>query len=90
MDNWKQFWGADMIRFRLKELIADKAFKENRRITLNEISEITGVSRNTLSRISNEVGYSTSTDVLGALCEYFDCEVGDVAERVKEMPSEKN
>lgn len=79
-----------MIRFRLKELIADKAFKENRRVTLNEVSEITGVSRNTLSRISNEVGYSTSTDVLGALCEYFDCEVGEVAERVREKPAEKD
>jgi DNA-binding Xre family transcriptional regulator len=36
-----------------------------------------------LSRISNKVGYSTSTNVLGLLCEYFDCEVGDIAERVK-------
>lgn len=74
-----------MIRFRLKELVADKAFKENRRITLDEISEATGVHRTTLSRIANKVGYSTSTDVLGALCEYFDCEIGDIAERVKQQ-----
>lgn len=73
-----------MIRFRLKELMADKAFKENRRVTLEDISVATGVHRATLSRIANKNGYSTSTDVLDALCEYFDCEVGDIAERVKE------
>lgn len=73
-----------MIRFRLKELMADKAFKENRRVTLEDVSVATGVHRATLSRIANKNGYSTSTDVLDALCEYFDCEVGDIAERVKE------
>lgn len=73
-----------MIRFRLKELIADKSFRENRRVTIEEVSKQTGVHRTTLSKIANIVGYSTTTDVLGALCEYFDCEVGDIAERVKE------
>ena len=73
-----------MIRFRLKELMADKAFKEERRVTLEDVSSETGIHRTTLSRIVNKVGYSTSTDVLDALCEYFDCEVGDIAERVKQ------
>lgn len=79
-----------MIRFRLKELMADKAFKENRRITMDEISAATDIHRTTLSRIANKQGYSTSTDVLGALCEYFDCEVGDIAERVREKPEDKD
>jgi len=73
-----------MIRFRLKELVADKAFKENRRVTLDEVAEATGVHRTTLSRIANKVGYSTSTDVLSALCDYFQCEVGEIAEKVWE------
>ena len=47
-----------MIRFRLKELMADKAFKENRRITMDEISAATDVHRTTLSRIANKQGYS--------------------------------
>jgi putative transcriptional regulator len=72
-----------MIRFRLQELIANKGYEEKRNVTLDEISEATGIHRVTLSRISNKVGYSTSTNVLGLLCEYFDCEVGDIAERVK-------
>jgi len=73
-----------MIRFRLQELIANKGYEEKRNITLDEISAATGIHRVTLSRISNKVGYSTSTNVLGSLCEYFDCEIGDIAERVKE------
>ncbi len=39
-----------MFRFRLKELIADKAFRENRRITIEEVSKQTGVHRTTLSK----------------------------------------
>lgn len=74
-----------MIRFRLKELIADKSFKEGRRITIEEVANATGVHRTTLSKIANKVGYSTTTDVLDALCEFFDCEVGDLAERVRNL-----
>lgn len=73
-----------MIRFRLKELIADKSFRESRRVTLDEVAEATGVHRTTLSRIANKVGYSTSTDVLDALCDFFQCEVGEIAEKVWE------
>ena len=73
-----------MIRFRLKELMADKAFKEQQRVTLEDVSQATGIHRVTLSRIANKIGYSTSTDVLDALCDYFDCEVGDIAERVRQ------
>ena len=34
-----------MIRFKLKERIADKEFREDRRITLLEVAEATGSSR---------------------------------------------
>ena len=39
-----------MIRFYLKEQIADKEFQEKRRVTLEEVSLESGVSKNTLSR----------------------------------------
>ena len=39
--------------------MADKAFKENRRITFEEISAETGVHRATLSKIANTIGYTT-------------------------------
>ncbi|WP_018936623.1 MULTISPECIES: helix-turn-helix transcriptional regulator [unclassified Thioalkalivibrio] len=71
-----------MIRFRLKERIADKAFQEGRRITLEEISKATGVNRTSLSKMANQRGYNATTDSLDALCAYFDCQVGDLAEYV--------
>lgn len=72
-----------MIRFRLKELIADKEFKENRRITFDEIAKATGVHRTTLSKIANQKGYNTTTEVLDKLCAYFDVQVDAVAEYVE-------
>lgn len=45
-----------MIRFRLKELIAEKEFQEGRNITLEEVAREAGVHRTTLSRISNIKG----------------------------------
>lgn len=44
-----------MIRFKLKELLAEKAFKDKRRITLSEVSNATGIHRTTLSKIANQI-----------------------------------
>lgn len=68
-----------MIRFRLKELIAEKEFQEGRRVTIEEVSRETGIHRTTLSRISNNKGYVTSTDVLDKLCAFFGVTTSDVA-----------
>lgn len=72
-----------MIRFRLKELVADKEFKEARRITLEEIAQVTGVHRTTLSRLANQKGYNTTTLVIDKLCDYFEVDVGDLAQHIK-------
>lgn len=71
-----------MIRYRLRELMADKAFREDRRITFEEVSVATGVNRTTLSKMANQRGYNTTTDNLDQLCRYFGCALGDLAEYV--------
>lgn len=71
-----------MIRYKLKELIAQKSFEEDRRVTLDEVAEATGISRNTLSRIANTRGYSTTTDAIDRLCGFFNCEISELMERV--------
>jgi len=71
-----------MIRFRLKELLAEKGFQENRRVTLDEVSQATGIHRTTLSKIANQRGYNTGTENVDRLCEYFGCQVEDVIEHV--------
>jgi putative transcriptional regulator len=71
-----------VIRFRLKELIADRAFKEDRVITMAEVADGAGVHRATLSKIANERGYSTSTEIIDRLCTYFGVGVADLMEHV--------
>jgi putative transcriptional regulator len=71
-----------MIRFRLKELMADKGFRERRVVTVTEVAQDTGINRMTLSKIANHAGYSTVTDTLDKLCNYFECELGQLAEHI--------
>ena len=77
-----------MIRFRLKELIAEKGFQENRRVTLDEVSRETGIHRTTLSKIANQRGYNTTTEILDELCMYFDVELQKVAQFVEDPEGE--
>lgn len=71
-----------MIRYRFKELLADKEFRERRQITLGEIADATGIHRTTLSKIANMPGYNTVTDNIDKLCGYFGCDIGDLMQRV--------
>lgn len=75
---------SDVIRFLLKERIAEKEFLEKRRITLEEVAKSIGISRNTLSRITSTYGYSTTTDVVDKLCGYFACPVSGIIEHVQD------
>ena len=75
-------WGV--LRFKLKEMLAEKSFQEGRRITMVEVAEKTGISRITLSKMANQKGYSTVTDNLDKLCAYFGCALGEIAEYIPE------
>ena len=74
--------GARVIRYFLKERIADREFKEKRKITLEEIERATGVSRPTLTRIANTYGYSTTVHNLDRLCQYFGCRIEELVEHI--------
>jgi putative transcriptional regulator len=68
-------------------MISEKQFRENRRITMAEITEATGINRVTLSKLINQRGYSTVTDNLDKLCKFFDCKLEDIAEFVADNES---
>ncbi len=72
-----------MLRFYLRELLSDLSFKRGQKVTLKEVSEVTGIGRTTLSKIQSKVGYTTTSEVLDQLCEFFDCEIEDLVKRVK-------
>ena len=70
-----------MIRFKVKELIAEKEFNERRKITLQEIADSANVNRTALSKMMNpSYQYSTTTKAIESLCRYFECKVEDVIE----------
>ena len=69
---------------KLKEVIADKEFSENRVITLAEIAKETGIHRTTLSKIANERGYNTGTENIDKLCRFFKCEISDILQYLPE------
>ena len=71
-----------MIRFKLKQLVAEYEFKKGERLTLGKVATATGIHRTTLSKISNTRGYNTTTDNLNALCKFFECQLSDLAEFV--------
>uniref|UniRef100_UPI0040470ACF helix-turn-helix domain-containing protein n=1 Tax=Methylotuvimicrobium sp. KM2 TaxID=3133976 RepID=UPI0040470ACF len=71
-----------MLRFKLKELLAEKSFREGRKITLEEVAKLTGVNRATLSKMNNPLGHNTTTNNLDALCKFFDCQIGELVEFV--------
>lgn len=71
-----------MIRFRLRERLADLEFRTGKRVTLNQVEQATGINKTTLSKLSTRRGYNTTTDVLDRLCRFFDCELSEIAEYV--------
>lgn len=62
-----------VIRILFKQLLDDKAFRERKRITLDDVCAQTGLSRTTVGRLSSVPGYVTTTDTVEALCRYFEC-----------------
>ncbi|MEH6577751.1 MAG: helix-turn-helix transcriptional regulator [Amphritea sp.] len=66
----------------MHQRLADKSFKEGRRINLQEIADATGIHRTTLSKLQSPTGHNTTTENLDRLCKYFDCDVGELAHYV--------
>lgn len=73
-----------MIKYNLKALIADKEFEENRKITYDDISRETGISKVTLSKIAKRRGYDTAVSNIEKLCLYFNCDINEFVTIVTE------
>ena len=71
----------DMIRYRLSELLAEKKFRDGKRVTAEDVSKATGIHRGTLSKMANQRA-NTTVEVLDKLCRYFDVSIGEVVEYV--------
>lgn len=78
-------------RNRLSILLAEKAFKEDRRITLEEVARESGVALSTVKAYVRQSDPVTRFDaaVIAKLCAYFGCEIGDLLVIVGDESPEK-
>lgn len=71
------------VQNRLLALMGELQAKTNKSVTQADVAEYIGMTPQAFSKwIRNDVK-SYSVDTLDRLCEYFDCEVGDILYRVK-------
>lgn len=70
------------VKLNLKQLIRDKQAKEKREITMSDVASHVKIGRNGLYHYIN--GNSKAFELLEALCDYFNCEPGDLLVRTTE------
>ena len=76
-----------MIKYKLRQLVAGKEAKDDRRISLTELADACDISRPLLYRMLEQKGAVTTTTI-DKLCEYLDCQPGDLLE-YEPAPSSK-
>jgi putative transcriptional regulator len=75
------------LRNNLTILLAQKAKRERRRISLKKVADETGINKYTVYAIANDTIKEYSKDVLVKLCGYLDCGVGELL-AIEEVPGE--
>jgi len=71
-------------RFRM--LLAEKATREQHSIAINDVQRETGIAWSTLNSWANNQVTRYDAPVIRALCDYFNCQVGDLLVYEKEIP----
>lgn len=66
-----------MIKCHLSRLMGEKKLK------VIDVARITGLHRNTITLLYKEEAVRVDLDTLDKLCDLFQCEVGDLFERVR-------
>ena len=67
-----------MIQSRLRVLIAEKESCEGHKLRYDDIAAETGLSKNTIYKLVNNMTGRIDFDTLDALCRYFECQPGEV------------
>lgn len=63
---------------RLKILISEKEFRENRKLTYDVIYSETGIAGSTLVEWANNRVKRYDEKIVAKLCDYFNCDIGDL------------
>jgi putative transcriptional regulator len=78
-----------MIVNRLEQVMLEFAAQHGRRITLRDVSQATGLAESTISRIMSGKHTRLDYSTLDKLCEYFQCQPGDLLTFVPESVDAK-
>lgn len=74
-----------MVKIQLRPLMAEHEKMLNARLTYRELADGAGISLSTVSSLLNQRPGRryVDMDVLDKLCNFFDCEPGDIIKRIK-------
>lgn len=64
-----------MIKCNLSRIMGEKKLK------ISDISRDTGINRGTLTRLYQETAERIELEVMDQLCQYLECEVGELFQR---------
>ncbi len=77
-----------VVASRMKLLVAERELRERRRLSIRIIVEESGASRSTVERLLNNTIKRVPLDDLGALCRYFNCNIGDILHMEEDVEHE--
>jgi len=60
--------------------------KHGKKLTYQQLAEMTGLSKSTLEAIGSRPDYNTTLEVLDTLCNHLECSISDLVTYHKESP----
>ena len=61
-----------------------------RKLKVVDVAKATGLHRHTVTALYKETAQRIELDAIDKLCEFFNCSVGELFERVDELSEDKN
>ncbi len=68
-----------MIKCHLSRIMGEKKLK------IADVARETGINRGTITRLYQETAVRVEFDVLEALCDYLECDIGELFEVKKDL-----
>lgn len=73
-----------VIEVKLREAMALYSQKHGKKLTYQQLAEMTGISKSTLEAIGSRPDYNTTLAVLDTLCKHLECSISDLVAYHKE------
>ncbi len=79
-------WGMKTVNSQLSVLVAQKALRERRKLTIKVITDESGASRSAVERLLNNTIRNVPLDDLARLCAWVPCGVADILQ-LEDVPN---